>query len=127
MLTIVPIRRAEAQAFIEKHHRHRGKVTGAIFQLACANVETEKIVGVAIVGRPVARHLDDGWTVEVNRCCTDDTRNACSMLYSAAWRAAKALGVYQNCNLYPHNRIGSKFTWCRLEKDSGNTGQSLEQ
>lgn len=92
MLTIVPIKRAEAQAFIEKHHRHRGKVTGAIFQLACANVETEKIVGVTIVGRPVARHLDDGWTVEVNRCCTDGTRNACSMLYSAAWRAAKALG-----------------------------------
>jgi hypothetical protein len=52
----------------------------------------DKVVGVAIVGRPVARFLDDGWTLEVNRCCTDGTKNACSMLYSAAWRAAKSLG-----------------------------------
>lgn len=43
-------------------------------------------------GRPVARHLDDGWTLEVNRLCTDGTRNACSMLYAAAWRAARAMG-----------------------------------
>ena len=51
-----------------------------------------KVVGVAIVGRPVARMLDNGWVLEVNRCCTDGTRNACSALYGAAWRAARALG-----------------------------------
>jgi len=51
-----------------------------------------KVVGVAIVGRPISRHLDNGWTLELNRCCTDGTKNACSMLYGAAWRAAKALG-----------------------------------
>ncbi len=45
-----------------------------------------------MVGRPVARMSDDGWTLEVNRVCTDGARNACSMLYGAAWRAAKALG-----------------------------------
>jgi hypothetical protein len=48
--------------------------------------------GVAIVGRPVARGADDGWTAEVTRCCTDGARNACSMLYAAAWRAVRALG-----------------------------------
>lgn len=48
--------------------------------------------GVAIVGRPVARGLDDGWTLEVTRTCTDGTKNANSMLYGAAWRAARALG-----------------------------------
>ena len=47
--------------------------------------------GVAIVGRPVARHLDDGWTLEVNRCCTDGADNACSMLYGASWRVARNL------------------------------------
>jgi hypothetical protein len=52
----------------------------------------DKVVGVAIVGRPVSRHLDNGWVLEVNRCCTDGTKNACSMLYGAAWRAAKAWG-----------------------------------
>ena len=45
-----------------------------------------------MVGRPVARRLDDGWTLEVNRCCTDGTKNACSILYAAAWRVAKNLG-----------------------------------
>lgn len=45
-----------------------------------------------MVGRPVARMNDDGWTLEVCRCCTDGTKNACSMLYRAAWRAAQAMG-----------------------------------
>jgi hypothetical protein len=40
----------------------------------------------------VARALDNGWTLEVTRCCTDSTPHAASMLYAAAWRAAKALG-----------------------------------
>ena len=89
-LRIVPITRAEAQAFVSEHHRHLGKVVGAVFQLACA--EGDRICGVALVGRPVARHLDNGWTLEVNRCATDGTKNANSMLYAACWRAAKALG-----------------------------------
>lgn len=49
-------------------------------------------MGVAIVGRPVSRYLDDGWTLEVNRLCTDGTRNACSFLYAAAWRATRNMG-----------------------------------
>ena len=52
----------------------------------------EGIVGVAIIGRPVARMLCDGWTLEVTRCCTNGTRNACSALYAASWRAARAMG-----------------------------------
>jgi hypothetical protein len=48
-----------------------------------------------MVGRPVARHADDGWTLEVTRCCTDGTQNACSTLYAAAWRAARALGYHR--------------------------------
>ena len=54
-----------------------------------------RTTGCAISGRPVARYLDDGWTLEVNRCCTDGTRNACSMLYAAAWRAARAMGYHK--------------------------------
>lgn len=48
-----------------------------------------------VVGRPVARALDDGWTLEVTRMCTDGTRNACSLLYGAAWRATRALGYHK--------------------------------
>jgi len=52
-------------------------------------------VGFASVGRPVAAAYQDGWTLEVNRTCVvpdEDARNANSMLYGAAWRAARALG-----------------------------------
>lgn len=90
-LRLVPIELAEANAFVEKHHRHHKPVTGHKFSLGAA-LENE-IVGVAIVGRPVSRIIQaDGWTLEVNRLATDGTRNACSFLYGAAWRAVQALG-----------------------------------
>lgn len=89
-MTVVPITLREANAFVREHHRHRGVVRGQKFAIA-ASVD-ERVVGVAIVGRPVARLLQDGWTLEVNRLCTDGTRNACSFLYQAAWRVARALG-----------------------------------
>ena len=89
-LEITPISLDEANAFVELHHRHHKPVPGAKFCLAVSDDGTVR--GVAIVGRPVARMSDDGFTLEVNRCCTDGARNACSMLYGAAWRAARALG-----------------------------------
>lgn len=90
-LRIFPITQAEAQTYIEQHHRHLGRVTGSIFQIACA--EGNRICGVAICGRPVARLLDKGgFTIEVNRCATDGTKNACSMLYGACWRTARSQG-----------------------------------
>ena len=90
MLELTPITLAEANAFVEQHHRHHKPVVGHKF---CMAASTEKgVCGVCIVGRPVSRHLDDGWTLEVNRCCTDGTKNAPSLLYGAAWRAAKAMG-----------------------------------
>ena len=90
MLELVPMTLKEANAFVEQHHRHHGKVAGHKFSIGLS--DGEQIVGVAIVGRPVSRYLDDGWTLEVNRLCTDGSRNACSMLYAAAWRAARAMG-----------------------------------
>lgn len=89
-LEITPIGFDEANAFVSIHHRHHKPVTGHKFSIAAS--ESGIVRGVAMVGRPVSRHLDDGWTLEVNRCCTDGTANACSKLYGAAWRAAKALG-----------------------------------
>ena len=74
MLEVVPITLKEANAFVEQNHRHHGPTVGHKFSIGLS--DGEKIVGVAIVGRPVARHLDDGWTLEVNRLCTDGTRNA---------------------------------------------------
>ncbi len=89
-LQITPIALDEANAFVALLHRHHKPVPGAKFCIACS--DGEKVRGVVIVGRPVARHSDDGWTLEVNRCCTDGVKNGCSILYGAAWRATKAMG-----------------------------------
>lgn len=89
-MELVPISLKEANFFVARHHRHHKPVIGHKFSVAAA-VDGE-IVGVAIVGRPVSRYLDDGWTLEVNRLCTDGTRNACSFLYAACWRCARNMG-----------------------------------
>ena len=94
MLRIVPISLRTANAYVAKQHRHRKPVTGHKFSIGCTNAQDE-LVGVAIVGRPVSRYLDNGLTLEVNRLCTDWTKNACSMLYAAAWRAARAMGYHK--------------------------------
>lgn len=90
-LQLSPVTLREANAFVASVHRHHGPVRGCICCLAVSD-ETGAVRGVAIVGRPVARRLQDSWTAEVNRVATDGARNACSMLYGAAWRAVKALG-----------------------------------
>lgn len=89
-LTVVPVTLREACAFVEVHHRHHQPPRGCLFCIAAA--DGDRIVGVAIVGRPVARMADDGFTAEVTRVATDGARNACSLLYGAAWRAARAIG-----------------------------------
>ena len=93
----VRIELGEANAFVEKHHRHHKPVVGHLFSLGAAL--GNEIVGVVIVGRPVARLRDNGETVEVTRLCSDGTQNACSFLYGAAARAAFALG-YRRIGTY---------------------------
>ena len=90
MLMLMPISLATANTFVAEHHRHHKPTVGHKFSIGCA--VDSRLVGVAIVGRPVSRHLDDGFTIEVNRLCTDGTKNACSMLYAASARAARAMG-----------------------------------
>jgi hypothetical protein len=87
---LVPVSFAEACAFVAAHHRHHAPPAGHKFSIGVA--VDDVLVGVAIIGRPVARWFDDGLTLEVARTATDGTRNANSMLYGAAWRAARALG-----------------------------------
>jgi hypothetical protein len=90
MLTFVPVEFSEACAFVRTFHRHHRPPQGHKFSVAVAI--KDQIVGVAIVGRPVARRLNDGWRLEVTRLCTDGSPNACSKLYSACWRIAREMG-----------------------------------
>ena len=96
-LRIVPISLEGANEFVRRLHRHNKPVVGAKFCIAVQHVaafsaQGDPIVGVAIVGRPVAPKLDDGLTAEITRVCTDGTRNAASVLYGACRKAARAMG-----------------------------------
>lgn len=97
-LHVLPLPLDEANAFVVQYHRHHGTVIGHKFSLGVAD-DDGTVRGAAIVGRPVARRRDDGLTLEVTRLVTDGCPNACSALYAAAWRAAKALG-YQRLGTY---------------------------
>ena len=96
-MRLVPVSLKAANTFVAEHHRHHKPVVGHKFSIGCAL--DGRLVGVAIVGRPVSRHLDNCLTLEVNRLCTTGEKNACSMLYAAAARAAKAMG-YQKIITY---------------------------
>jgi len=90
-LELVPVNLTEARAFVAQHHRHHPAPVGGLFAVAAAS--GAEVIGVAIVGRPVARMLDQGYTAEVTRLSVlEGHKNACSMLYGACWRAARALG-----------------------------------
>ena len=87
---IVPVTLKEARRWVNRVHRHHKAPQGGLFAVGWA--VDEVIRAVAIVGRPVARHLDDGWTCEVTRVASDGAANACSALYAACWRAVRAMG-----------------------------------
>ena len=107
-LEVVPITFAEAAQYVREHHRHHQPPLSAKLCVAVADGET--IHGVGIAGRPVARMLDDSWTLEVYRVATDGHRNACSMLYRAIWRAARALG-YRRVVTYTLESEGGEPSW----------------
>jgi hypothetical protein len=89
-LRLVPVYRDRALAYVDQMHRHHGRPHGYLFAVGVA--DDDRLVGVAMASRPVNRHLDDRATIEVTRVATDGTPHACSMLYGACWRAARALG-----------------------------------
>lgn len=86
----VPLSREQANAFIAVHHRHHKPSVGDKFRVG-AELDG-RLVGVAVVGRPIARCFDNGTIVEVTRLCTDGTPNACSFLYSRCARIAREFG-----------------------------------
>ena len=89
-MEIRPLTFREACQFIDQNHRHHRPSVGCKFCIGL--YDDKKLIGCAICGRPVSRHLDNGLTCEITRLCTDGTRNACSMLYGACCRTAKAMG-----------------------------------
>ena len=130
MLEIRPCSYQAAKEFVKEYHRHNKPPVGHKFSIAC--FDGDMLCGVAMVGRPVSRYLDDGLTLEINRCCTDGTRNACTKLYGAACRAAHALGYKR---IYTYTRESEPGTslkasnWICEGKAGGThwTGKRYEQ
>jgi hypothetical protein len=93
-ITAVPMDLREANEFVANFHRHNKPVPGARFSIGAS--DGKQLVGVAIVGRPVARRLQQqgGGVAEVVRCCVKNNapKGACSFLYAACWRAWRAMG-----------------------------------
>ena len=116
-LRIIPVTFRQASEFVASLHRHNKPPRGHKFSIGAAKADGQ-LVGVGMAGRPVARHLDDGATLEINRTCTDGHRNANSLLYGAIWRAAKAMG-YRRCITYTqHNESGASLRaagWTRVK------------
>lgn len=119
MLSTGHIELKDANTYVTEHHRHHKAVRGHRFSLAC--YENGRLCGVAIVGRPRSRRIDQHMTVEVLRLCTDGSRNACSKLYGACRRAARALG-YSRLITYildgekGKSLLASGFSYCYTNK-----------
>lgn len=126
-LIVKPISLAKANAFIIDKHRHHDKVQGHKFSEAV--YDGDKLVGVACVGRPVSRYLDDGETLEVTRLCTDGTYNACSMLYARCSRIAKEMGYRKIITYILDTETGISLKasgWELDEKDVGGGNWSCK-
>jgi hypothetical protein len=106
-LRVIPITLAEANTLVSNWHRHHKPLAQSKFCIGVCVQDDGRLCGAAIVGRPVARLLDDGLTLEVNRCVTDGTPNACSALYGAVARSAKAQGY---CRVYTYTRVDEPGT-----------------
>ena len=119
----VPIELKEANAYIDKYHRHHKPVTRDKFRVGCE--EDGELVGVIQVGRPLSRRLCDGFTLEVVRCCTNGRPNVASFLYSRAARIAKELGYKKIITYILESEHGSSLKasgWeCELSECGGGS------
>lgn len=122
-LQIVPMSISDARTWVERTHRHLGAPLGGLFALGLAR--DDEIVGAAIVGRPIARLNNDGWTAEVTRVAVQEgVKNGCSKLYGAAWRAARALGYRRLLTYTRTDEPGTSLRaagWTCIGKTKGDT------
>jgi hypothetical protein len=124
MLHLVPVRSRTAKAFVATWHRHHAAPAGQIFAVGVADHDSI-LRGVAIVGRPVARHYDNGQTLEVTRVATDGTNNACSMLYGACRRVTFGLGYTRLITYTQSGESGSSLRaagWSVIAQRPANPG-----
>lgn len=119
-LRVVPLTLREANALVKQLHRHHKPVRGHRFSIGVKN--DGKLIGAAIIGRPVARLTDQYTVAEVTRLVTDGTRNACSILYAAAARATRAMGYVRIQTFILETETGASLKAAGWWKDKTTTG-----
>ena len=122
MLIARPIERRDANAFVDKLHRHHTHTIGDKCRVAA--YFDDRLVGVIQLGRPVARALDDGRTIEVLRLCTDGTHNVCSFLYGRAARIARELGYEKIITYILDSETGTSLRAAGWYKEAETRGGS---
>ena len=112
-MKVIPISLKEANEYVDNFHRHTKGSRGHKFSIGAS--DDENLIGVAIVGRPISRHLDDGFTAEVLRVCVkeDSPKNTCSFLYGRCWRIWQQMG-------------GMKMITYTLKSESGSSIKALD-
>lgn len=121
-LKAVPIELKQANAFVDKLHRHHDSVYRDKFRIGCEM--DGKLVGIVQIARPVSRMLDDGKTCEVVRLCTDGTKNVCSFLYSRAARIAKEMGYNKIITYILDSENGVSLIASGWHKEADTKGQN---
>lgn len=117
----IPLELKEANAFVEKLHRHHAPVYRDKIRFGCVD-DDGVIHGVIQLARPVSRNLDDGSTIEVVRCCTDGTFNVCSFLYSKAARIAKEMGYKRIITYILQSELGTSLKASGWKLDDASCG-----
>ena len=128
MLKAIPITLKKANEFVEKYHRHHKKTVGHKFSVGVE--QDEKLVGVAIGGRPVARGWDYNTVCEVTRVCTDGTRNACSFLYGRMAQIAKLFGYKKIITYTLISEDGASLRgagWAKMRLTQGGSWNSSKR
>ena len=121
-MNAVPIELKQANAFVDRLHRHHDPVYRDKLRIGCEI--DRQLVGVVQLARPVSRVLDDGQTIEVVRLCTDGSPNVCSFLYARAARIAKEMGYKKIITYILDSEDGTSLKAAGWHKETDTQGGS---
>lgn len=115
-MILFPATLKQANTLIAELHRHHKPIVGHRYSIGCKD-EQGNIIGIAVVGRPVAREVEQYEIAEITRLVTNGHKNACSFLYSACARAAQAMGYkrIQTAILITESGISLKASGFRFD------------
>ena len=80
-----------ARRWVADVHRHLPKIQGALWALKA--LRSGEPVGIAVVGNPARQWQDESVLCLLRMAVLEGQKNACSFLYGACSRTARAMGA----------------------------------